>query len=345
MIGVVVVPVEILTSEQKSKYGKFTERPTSEQLAKYFWFDDQDRMIIFKLRSDYNCLGFAIQLGTVRFLGVFLSNPLDVPPNVCAYIAQQLGLNSNSLSNYCVARTIHSHAQEIRRIYRYHDFNEQPYHWRLIRWLYTRAWLTAERPSILFDLATARCVGKKILLPGVTIMARFIAQIRDRATTRLWVSLLKLPNENQIEMLEKLLESDKKTKRTNLDILRKSPTNATTTGIIKAIDRLEQIKLLGSIDWDISKIPIDRIKNLARYASMTRTQSIGRMNYERRIATLVSFAIIFTKSAQDDVIDILEQLFNRSYRKEQKTRLRTIKDLDAASRLFLLQLLLSLKDE
>ena len=86
MIGVVVVPVEILTSEQKSKYGKFTERPTSEQLAKYFWFDDQDRMIIFKLRSDYNCLGFAIQLGTVRFLGVFLSNPLDVPPNVCAYI-------------------------------------------------------------------------------------------------------------------------------------------------------------------------------------------------------------------------------------------------------------------
>jgi hypothetical protein len=61
LIGVVVIPVEILTSEQESKC---------------FWFDDQDRMIIFKLRGDYNCLGFAIQLGTVRFLGVFLSNPL-----------------------------------------------------------------------------------------------------------------------------------------------------------------------------------------------------------------------------------------------------------------------------
>lgn len=330
------MPVEFLTSEQEVKYGKFTERPTLEQLAKYFWFDDQDRMIIFKLRGDYNCLGFAIQLGTVRFLGTFLSNPMDIPANVCAYVAQQLNLDVNSLSNYCVARTIRSHAQEIRKIYGYHDFNEQPYHLRLTRWLYTRAWLTAERPSILFDLATARCVEQKILLPGVTIMARFIAQIRDRATSRLWNSLLKLPNENQIEMLEKLLGSDKQTKRTSLDILRKSPTSATTTAIIKAIDRLDQIRKLGASDWDISKIPIGRIKNLARYASMTRTQSIERMNYERRIATLVSFAIIFTVSAQDDVIDIWEQffteLFNRSYRKEQKTRLRTIKDLDSASR-------------
>lgn len=63
--------VDFLTSEQKAQYGKFTEEPRAEQLAKYFWFDDRDRIIIFQLRSESNRLGFAIQLGTVRFLGTF----------------------------------------------------------------------------------------------------------------------------------------------------------------------------------------------------------------------------------------------------------------------------------
>lgn len=66
-------------------------------------------------------------------------------------------------------------------------------------------------------------------------------------------------------------------------------------------------------------------RTLSRYSAMTRAQTIERMPYERRIATLVVFAIMFTTSSQDDVIDMSE-------RKRQKTRLRTLKDLDKAAR-------------
>ena len=44
-------------------------------------------------RSPYSQLGFAVQLGTARFLETFLSpDPLDVPGTVVEYLAGQLGI-------------------------------------------------------------------------------------------------------------------------------------------------------------------------------------------------------------------------------------------------------------
>lgn len=331
------MPVEFLTHEQKENYGRFSEKPTPEQLNKYFWFDDRDRYIISQMRGSHNQLGFAIQLGTVRFLGTFLSRPINVPKNVSLYVSEQLNINSNVLSLYTNERTTRNHAQEIKRIYNYKDFTEQPHHWRLLRWLYTRAWVSAERPSVLFDLATAKCIENKILLPGVTVMERLIAQIRDRANTRLWRKLANLPNHPQREMLENLLLSDSTTnKKSNLDVLRKPPVRITVTGLLKAIERYEKFCEIGSIEWSTAGIPMGRILALARYASMARAQTIERMNDERRIATLVSFIIVFTIRAKDDVIEIMGILFSDLFRKANnkgtQKRLRTIKDLDAAAR-------------
>jgi Domain of unknown function (DUF4158) len=60
--------------------------------------------------------------------------------------------------------THREHAGEIQQLYGYRDFGSQPEFWQLLRWLYERVWLSVERPSVLFDLTTARLVEQKILL-------------------------------------------------------------------------------------------------------------------------------------------------------------------------------------
>ena len=85
--------MEFLSDEEAAAYGACRGVPSQSDLEKLFFLDDADRQLIAKRRGAHNRLGFALLLTTVRYLGVFLADPLDVPDGVVGYLAGQLGIS------------------------------------------------------------------------------------------------------------------------------------------------------------------------------------------------------------------------------------------------------------
>lgn len=173
--------------------------PNEVQLAQYFHLDERDLAFINLRRGKHNRLGIALQLTTARFLGTFLPDPLQIPSCIRFYIAAQLNINRPAERE----NTRWEHQGLIKRYYDYHDFGDFPWTFRLKRLLYTRAWLSNERPGLLFDFATAWLLQNKILLPAASTLTRLIGEVRERASRRM---LALLPDSWQKAQLDGLLE-------------------------------------------------------------------------------------------------------------------------------------------
>src|SRR5206468_12344833 len=216
----------------------------------------------------HTSLGFALQLCTVRFLGAFLSDPTDVPQSVILTLASQLNIaDPVVLSRYRDGQMRYDHVHEIMQEYGYQDFSSQPAHFRFLRWLYTCTWWSEEHLTVLFDLAMAHLIDRKVLLPGVSVLERVVSSVQEHATTRLWQLLAQLPTPRQVALLETLLVVPEGERQTPLDRLRRAPTRVSGPALVQALHRVDAIRLFEVENFDLSFVPKGRVKALARYAT------------------------------------------------------------------------------
>lgn len=101
-----MAPVTFLSEDQQRRYSRFDGEPSADDLARCFYFSEEDLQLIQRRRWDYMRIDFGLQLGTVRYLGTFLDNPLDVLPGVVTTVANQLGLKAEGdLGRYMSGNT------------------------------------------------------------------------------------------------------------------------------------------------------------------------------------------------------------------------------------------------
>lgn len=329
------MPVDFLTATQRQRYGRYPASLSSEELARNFHLDDDDREWIATKRRDSSRLGFALQLSTVRFLGTFLEDTSAVPTVVLRTVASQIDV----VDLTCVAAYLRSeqrwrHTAEIRARYGYREFAEKGIQFRLGRWLCAMCWTGTDRPSLLFDHAGGWLLGHKVLLPGVSILERFIAEIRSRMEARLWRLLVRDVAMEQRLRLDKLLEPIEGSRQSWFDRLRKGPVRVSSPALVEALLRIETVRGL-EIVLPATPVPPSRIAALARFANTVKVSAVARLPDARRAATLVAFIHSLEASAHDDAFDVLtillRDIFAKAEQADRKVRLRTLKDLDQAA--------------
>ena len=83
--------------------------------------------------------------------------------------------------------------------------------------------LDRDRPSVLFEHASNWLVSHKALLPGVTVIERFVAEIRARTQSRSWRRLVRDVTIKHQARLDQLLTIADGSRQSWLGRLRKGP--------------------------------------------------------------------------------------------------------------------------
>jgi TnpA family transposase len=340
MLGVLrKMPVQFLTDEQRRNYARFDGSPSPDQIARYFHLDFTDHALIQNLRSDHSRLGFALMLCGARFLGAFPDESNDLPGSVLSALSKQLGLESGvTLANYFGSRQRVRHLILIRGTYGFADFALAPRaRFRLTRWLYVLCWSGDDRPGPLIERAISWLIANKVLLPGVTVLERFVGRIRDRAQNRLWRRLVAGLRDGQRARISALFDETDPAAFAALDALRTEPSRRTPTEFLHHLDRLEAIRAFDLCPSPPKGVPAATLERLARVARVGKPSAIAALQEPRRTATVAALFHTLEATAQDDAAELAEalltDLFKDAAAANKDKRLRTLRDLDDAARL------------
>jgi hypothetical protein len=163
-----------------------------------------------------------------------------------------------------------SHQAEIRRIYAYRLFSSEGVEPELVEWLKARAWVTAESSRALFARASELLVDRRVLLPGWSTLWRLVGSARESADERGWSMLAATLTDGQRARLERLLHVTAGNRLTDLERLRMASVEPTIKGLIAALERLRELRVLADGLGGLEALPQARLRVLMVAAERQR---------------------------------------------------------------------------
>ena len=299
--------------------------------------DAATRALASSKRRPHNRLGWAVQWGTVRMLGTFLTeDPAAVPDVVVDFVADQLGIVDTASFKAYAARpqTAYEHAWAIRQRLGYRDFSDAEQDLRA--YVASRVWNSLDPRRALFDRAVVWLVKNRVLLPGITVLARTVAEVRSSELALIHAVVDEaIPVPLRRGLVDLLAVPDGEVFST-LEMWRTPPKDRTGKAQKQALERARQIKALGAGEVDASRVPPIKLAELARYGMAAKAPTLRELAHPRRTATLLATVRHLETASVDDALllfDVLmaTNLLARAGREGQAEKARSFPRLRTAA--------------
>lgn len=161
--------------------------PTAEpDLIRYYTLSPADLTVIARRRRPHNRLGFAIQLCALRFPGRLLRPGEVVPHEVLVFVADQLDLHPDALTDYAVrSQTRYDQLETLYSVYGFRTFT-QPDQREMAKWLLPVALATTSGVTLAdLLLEELRMMAATTRLRPLARCCR-LSKVRSRSRPRRW---------------------------------------------------------------------------------------------------------------------------------------------------------------
>jgi len=291
-----------LTIAERDLLQKFPGNVSRENLIRYFTLTKKDRKIIPARNTEYNRLGFAVQLCSLRFLGFFPQTNKEIPKNVLNFLADQLGLRFDNLAHYGDIKTTRfSHQRAVIQYFGFKRYSSS-HKSSLYRWLIDRA-MEHETTFYLVKLANERLHTKKIIRPKISTMERLISAAKKQSWKKTYKIIFPIIK-NEKKLLISLLEAG----NNNLAWLRSTISQNSSGEILNTIEKIEYLKSLKVDCWKLSDLNPNRVKYLYQQGKKTPKGNLKKFHSNKKYSILS----IFLKSSLEELTDILIEQVDRN---------------------------------
>ncbi len=312
-----------------SKYDSFPEEIDEPALARFFSLSERDLKAARTHRGDHNRLGWALQLGCLRWLGWQPVTFAGLPTAAVTVVARQLNVASVALQDYTPSQRMWQyHAAEVVKHTSWRSFGAQERD-DLLKLLRDRA-RQYTRLTALVDQAVQHLHSQQIVRPGLTVLEKVVARARAEATAALSKSIMARLTDKQRQSLDELITLVGPGEFSQLMQLQAPPGNPTVGTLLGLLKHIGSIRALGIEDLDLRDMIPNRLAELAQEAERQKLTELRRMPPTRRYTLLVALLNEQLYELNDNAVETHRRLIQEMGNRARGRRKQLMEERDKA---------------
>lgn len=306
---------QILNARQRAA---LFDLPTDQEtLLRHYTLADDDIEHIQSRRRSHNRFGFALQLCAFRYPGRLLVPGEIIPSEITEFLAAQLGLNPDNLTDYAHrSETRREHLADLRNIYGYKMFTGRGAR-DLTDWLAGEA-ETAQSNADLAQRFVDRCRQSMMIVPAVTTVERLCADALVAAERRIEARIVYHLDEDAKRKLDGLLSELIDDRITRFVWLRQFEVGGNSADVCRLLNRLELLQGLDLRPGILDGIPPHRVTRLRRQGERYFADGLRDISSHRRLAILAVCAIEWAAAIADAIVETHDRIVGKTWREAKK---------------------------